>query len=106
MVRSQAFRAPAQKQSNVSSQAAIVKQVFRGLSRLFGSYTLSLGPVRAQGVPAVLIAASGVIIAGGIATALARSANRLPETLNAASGLAHSLRGGDTPARLTPHRPA
>ncbi len=67
---------------------------FRGAARLQKSFTLEIGPLRATGVPAILMGASGIIIASGITAALRQSANRLPETLGEARGLAQTLSGG------------
>ena len=47
--------------------------------------------MRATGVPAVLVGVTGIIVAGGVTAALAKSASRLPETLGEARGLADSL---------------
>lgn len=66
---------------------------FRGAAKLQKTFTLEIGHFRATGVPAVLIGASGIIIASGITTALRQSANRLPETLGEARGLAQTLSG-------------
>jgi hypothetical protein len=63
-------------------------------------FRIEVGPLRAQGVPAVLMAVTGVVIAGGVAAALARAGDRLPETLHEAQGLASTLRG--EPRRLNP----
>lgn len=77
-----------------------VKAVFRGLARLNRQYTLEVGPVRATGVPAILLGVCGIVAVSGVAAFLARSAERLPETLGEAKGLAQTLRG-DRP-RLNP----
>lgn len=69
-----------------------LKAIVRGLNKLVRSHRLTVGPVRATGLPAVLIAITGIVVAGGVAAALARSAGRLPETLREAQGLATSLR--------------
>ncbi|MGD0968442.1 MAG: hypothetical protein ABR949_09170 [Candidatus Aquilonibacter sp.] len=81
-------------------RAAIVRAVFRGLARMQREYTLEVGPVRATGVPAILLGVCGIVAASGVAAFLARSAKRLPETLSEAKGLAQTLRG-DRP-RLNP----
>ncbi len=82
------------------SKKATVRAVLRGLARLNRQYTLEVGPVRATGVPAILLGVCGIVAASGLAAFLARSADRLPETLNEAKGLAQTLRG-DRP-RLNP----
>jgi len=67
---------------------------FRGAAKLQKSFTIEIGPFRATGVPAILMGASGIILASGITKALSQSANRLPETLGEARGLAQTLTGG------------
>ncbi|MGB6986657.1 MAG: hypothetical protein WBD74_11855 [Candidatus Aquilonibacter sp.] len=84
----------------MSKKSATIKAFFKGLTRLERQYTLEIGPVRATGVPAVLLGVCGIIAASGVAAFLARSAERLPETLSEAKGLAQTLRG-DRP-RLNP----
>ncbi len=46
----------------------------------FGRSRLRVGPVRAQGVPAILIASSMTVLAVGLARAFDRIAPVLPET--------------------------
>lgn len=65
---------------------------FKGLARVTKTFSLEVGPVRAQGVPAVLMAVTGVVIAGGVAKALTMSSDRLPETLREARALAQTFR--------------
>ena len=77
-----------------------IRALFRGLARLNREYTLEVGPVRATGVPAILLGVCGIVAASGVAAFLARGAERLPETLSEAKGLAQTLRG-DRP-RLNP----
>jgi len=84
----------------MSKPASIVKAVFRGIARMEKEYRLEIGPVRAAGVPAILLASAGIVVAAGVAQFLSRSAERLPETLEGARGLAQTLRG-DRP-RLSP----
>jgi hypothetical protein len=81
-------------------RAAIVRAAFKGLAKMQHEYTLEVGPVRATGVPAILLGVCGIVAASGVAAFLARSATRLPETLSEAKGLAQTLRG-DRP-RLNP----
>ncbi|MDQ2872697.1 MAG: DUF2863 family protein [Candidatus Eremiobacteraeota bacterium] len=73
------------------------KGYFKGLSRLTRTFRLEVGPLKAQGVPAILTAVTGVVLAAGVAKALAQSSDRLPETLREARGLAQSLRRDDAP---------
>ncbi|HTV91685.1 MAG TPA: hypothetical protein VMG98_03120 [Verrucomicrobiae bacterium] len=77
-----------------------VRAVFRGLARLQREYVLEVGPLRATGVPAILLGSAAIVAAAGLAQFLGRSAERLPETLSEAKGLAQTLRG-DRP-RLNP----
>ena len=72
---------------------------FKGLARVTRTFSIEAGPLRAQGVPAILVAVTGVVIAAGIATALAKSSDRLPETLREARALAQTLQPVE-PARL------
>ncbi|HTX59624.1 MAG TPA: hypothetical protein VMH02_08065 [Verrucomicrobiae bacterium] len=80
------------------SRTGIVKAVFRGLQRSYKTFTIEIGPLRATGVPAILIGAAGIVLASGVTAALARSAPRLPETLAQARGLAEALK--PSPPRL------
>jgi hypothetical protein len=81
----------------MNKQAAVVRAVFRGIAKMSKSYTLEIGPLRATGVPAILAAVTGIVLASGIATALSRNAERLPETLREARGLAETIRSRQTP---------
>lgn len=65
---------------------------FKGLARVTKSFKLEVGPVRAQGVPAVLVAVTGVVVAAGVARALTEHSERLPETLREARALAQTFR--------------
>jgi hypothetical protein len=82
------------------AKASVIRAVFKGLSRLERTYSIEVGPLRATGVPAILLGVCGIVAASGVAAFLARSAERLPETLSEAKGLAQTLRG-DRP-RLNP----
>lgn len=55
------------------------------------TFTLEIGPLRATGVPAILLGVSGVVLASGVTAALSKGATRLPETLSEARGLAEAL---------------
>ena len=72
------------------------EEFFRGVARINKTFAIQVGPIRARGVPAVLIAATGIVIASGIAAALVRSVPQLPETLREANGLAKTMRGEPT----------
>lgn len=56
------------------------------------SFQFEIGPVRAQGVPAILAGVTGIVVGAGICQALAKSSERLPETLREARALAQTLR--------------
>lgn len=81
-------------------RASVVKALLRDLARMQENYAIEVGPIRARGVPAILVAVTGVVVGSGIAAVLAKNAGRLPETLREARGLAETLRG-DRP-RLNP----
>lgn len=68
-----------------------LRALFRGLSRLQRSFTIEVGPVRATGVPAILLGVTGIVLAAGVTAALAKGATRLPETLGEARGLAEAM---------------
>lgn len=74
------------------ASSKVLRELFRGLARASKTFHLRVGPIEASGVPAILVAVTGVVLAGGIAHTLARNADRLPETLKEARGLAESLR--------------
>ncbi|HET9028915.1 MAG TPA: hypothetical protein VFN49_01950 [Candidatus Aquilonibacter sp.] len=82
------------------AKSSAMKAAFRGIARIQESFTITIGPIRATGVPAILVATTGVVLAGGLAALLSKNAARLPETLREARGLAETLRG-DRP-RLNP----
>lgn len=65
---------------------------FSSLAKVTKTFKIEAGPFRAQGVPAVLVAVTGVVLAGGVAKALTMSSDRLPETLREARALAQALR--------------
>lgn len=64
----------------------------KALARVTKTFSIEAGPFRAQGVPAVLVAATGIVAAAGVARALVRSSDRLPETLSEARALVQTLR--------------
>ena len=68
----------------------------KGLARVTKTFSLEVGPLRATGVPAVLVAVSGIVVAAGAMKALADHSERLPETLREARALAQTLRN-ETP---------
>ena len=75
----------------MKNKASVVRAVFRGLARMQRTFTIEIGPLRATGVPAILLGVTGIVLASGVTAALARSAPRLPETLGEARGLAEAI---------------
>lgn len=84
----------------MNNRARSLRAFLRGVARLQKTFTIQIGPVRASGVPAILLGVTGVVLASGVTAALARGANRLPETLGQARDLADALNAGRSP-RLT-----
>jgi hypothetical protein len=78
----------------MANRASIVKAVLRGAARMNETYTIQAGPLRATGVPAILVGAAGIVLASGVTALLSRAALQLPETLREARGLAETLRDG------------
>ncbi len=74
-----------------------VRAVFRGLHRLMKAYTLECGPLRARGVPAILLGSAAIVLAAGVTAALCKTSERLPESLREARELAGVLRGPQPP---------
>jgi hypothetical protein len=60
---------------------------FDVLPRLLRASKLRFGGVRAQGVPAILLGVSAVIVAGGLARSIATVAPMLPEALRETKNL-------------------
>jgi hypothetical protein len=75
----------------MNKRARLFRAIFRGMTRVQKSFTIEIGPLRASGVPAILVGVTGIVLASGITAALAKSAPRLPETLGEARGLAEAL---------------
>jgi hypothetical protein len=71
-----------------------LRAFFRGVARLQRSFTIEIGPLRASGVPAILVGVTGIVLASGITAALSKGATRLPEALGEARGLAEALNSG------------
>jgi hypothetical protein len=78
----------------MNKRMSALKAFLRGVARVQKSFTIQIGPVRATGVPAILLGVSGLVLATGLTNALNKSANRLPETLGEARGLAEAIGGG------------
>ncbi len=74
-----------------------LKKFFRGVARVQQTFELHIGPIHARGVPAILVGVTGIVVASGITALLAKSAERLPETLREARGLTDSIRGTRPP---------
>jgi hypothetical protein len=81
----------------MKKRGRILKAIFRGIARVQESFEIHIGPIHARGVPAILVGVTGIVAASGVAAMLARSAERLPETLREARGLSESLRGARPP---------
>ncbi len=65
---------------------------FKGLAKVTRTFSIEIGPLRAQGVPAVLVGVTGIILAAGAARAVMQSSGSLPETLREARSLALAMR--------------
>jgi hypothetical protein len=78
----------------MNNRARALRAFFRGVARLQRSFTIEIGPIRASGVPAILLGVTGIILASGVTAALTKGATRLPETLGEARGLAEVLNAG------------
>ncbi len=74
---------------------------FKGMARVTRTFRFEIGPLRARGVPAILVAVTGVVAAAGAMRAVTASVERLPETMREARVLAQILRRNDT-AQLHP----
>jgi len=72
----------------------------KALARLVRGFKIEVGDIRAQGPPAIILAASGLVLAAGIVRLLNQNAAVLPETLREAKALVDSLRA-DSAKRLT-----
>ena len=47
----------------MNKRARTLRAIFRGIARLQRSFTLEVGPLRATGVPAILVGVTGIIVA-------------------------------------------
>jgi hypothetical protein len=94
---SQAFLFLATYTSPMNNRAKSLRAFFRGLARVQQTFTIEVGPLRASGVPAILIGVTGILVASGVTIALSKGATRLPETLGEARGLAEALNSGRSP---------
>jgi hypothetical protein len=69
----------------------VLRALLRGGARVQKTFTIEIGPLRATGVPAVLLGVTGIVLATGLTAALRKSADRLPETFGEARKLAETL---------------
>lgn len=76
----------------------------RNLAKIFKSFRLHAGGLEAEGVPAVILAWAGIVLAVGLVRALDRNAPVLPEAFREAKGLLEAIRGERGSAPLTPYR--
>jgi hypothetical protein len=74
------------------------------LVRMFKSFELRIGGVEARGIPAVIMACAGMVLAVGAVRALNRNAPVLPEAFREAKGLLEAIRGDRGSAPLAPYR--
>lgn len=75
----------------MKGRARMFVALARGMARVQKSFTIEIGPLKATGVPAILLGVTGVVLASGVTAALSRGASRLPETLDAARQLATAI---------------
>jgi len=76
---------------------------YRDLARVTKTFRLELGPLRARGVPAILLGVSSVVAAAGFARLLAENPAALSETIREATRFMGVLRGDTTPQLKAPH---
>ncbi len=76
---------------------------YRDLARVTKTFRLELGPLRARGVPAILLGVSSVVAAAGFARLLAENPAALSETIREATRFMRVLRGDTTPQLKAPH---
>ncbi|MDQ2680735.1 MAG: hypothetical protein M3Y21_06920 [Candidatus Eremiobacteraeota bacterium] len=68
------------------------KNFFRGFARVTRTFKLEYRDFKAEGPPAILLSVAAMVLAGGVARALIQGADRLPDTLKEARGLAAILK--------------
>ena len=66
---------------------------FRDLARVTKTFRLEFGPLRARGVPAVLLGVCGIVTAVGFARMLAENPSALSETIREATRFLGVVRG-------------
>ena len=69
---------------------------FRDLARVTKTFRLELGPLKARGVPAVLLGAAAIVGAAGFARLLSENPAALSETIREATRFMGVLRGDAT----------
>jgi len=69
---------------------------FRDLSRVTKTFRFELGPLKARGVPAILLGVSGIVASVGFARLLAENPAALSETIREATRFMGVLRGEST----------
>lgn len=69
---------------------------YRDLARVTKTFRLEIGPLRARGVPAILLGVSSVVAATGFARLLANNPSALTETIREATRFMGMLRGDTT----------
>jgi hypothetical protein len=77
----------------MSNRVDGLKAFLRGVARVQRSFQIEVGPVRASGVPAIMIGVAGIVLARGVASVLTQNATRMHETLGEARGLAEAMSG-------------
>jgi len=75
----------------MNDKVSRLRALLRGFARVQKTFTINVGPLRATGLPAILIGVTGIVLASGVTAALAKGATRLPETLGEARGLAEAI---------------
>jgi hypothetical protein len=78
----------------MNNRARTLRAFLRGIARVQRTFTIEIGPLRASGIPAILIGVTGIVLASGVTAALFKGADRLPETLGQARNLADALNAG------------
>ena len=73
---------------------------FRDVARVAKTFKIEIGGFRAQGAPAVILAAGGLTLAAGLVRILSQNAAMLPETLREAKGLVEAIRSDPTVKQL------
>jgi hypothetical protein len=66
---------------------------YRDLARLQRQFRFEIGPLRARGVPAILLGSATIVMSAGVARLLARNPSALVETIREATRFLGVLRG-------------